>query len=59
MVTKELVLPPDRGYGLQVAGAFVRRDGQLYLDLNLSNHTQVPITGLAIQFNKNRLRLLH
>jgi len=57
-IIKELVLPAERGYGLQVAAAFSRRDGQLYLDLQLSNHTQVPITGLAIQFNKNSFSLV-
>jgi len=58
VVLKELVLPADRGYGLQVTAAFVRRDGQPFLDLTLSNHTQVPITGLAIQFNKNSFSLI-
>jgi hypothetical protein len=53
-ISKELVLPAERGFGFQVAAAFSRRDGQVYLDLTLSNHTQIPITGLAIQFNKNR-----
>jgi len=41
-----------------VAASFARRDGQLYLDLTLSNHTQVPIGGLAIQSNKNSFSLV-
>jgi len=57
-VTKELVLPADRGYGFQVAAGFNRRSNQIFLDMTYSNHTQVPITGLAIQFNKNSFSLL-
>lgn len=54
---KEVVLPAERGNGLQVAGAFVRRDGQIYLDFTFSNQTGGVIPGVAIQFNKNSFGL--
>jgi len=57
-VPKELVLPAERGYGFQVAAGYSRVNGQIYLDLNLSNHSQIPITGFAIQFNKNSFSLV-
>jgi len=56
-VPKEIVLPADRGNGMQISGAFIRRDGQTYLDLTFTNQTGAPMSGLAIQFNKNSFGL--
>lgn len=57
VVTKELVLPADKGQGLQIHGAFVRRDGKPYLDLTFTNKTSGPMSGLAIKFNVNSFAL--
>eukprot|EP01118_Nematostelium_gracile_P010909 TRINITY_DN3828_c0_g1_i1.p1 TRINITY_DN3828_c0_g1~~TRINITY_DN3828_c0_g1_i1.p1 ORF type:complete len:864 (+),score=270.43 TRINITY_DN3828_c0_g1_i1:134-2725(+) len=54
----ELVVPADRGFGMSISAAFTRRDGSVNLDLLLSNGTQGPISGLAIQFNKNSWSLV-
>jgi len=54
---KELVLPADRGAGMQVTGAFIRKDGQPHLDLTFTNQTGAQMTNLAIQFNKNSFGL--
>ncbi|TPX69947.1 hypothetical protein SpCBS45565_g02124 [Spizellomyces sp. 'palustris'] len=39
--------------GLDVQGAFTRRNGDLYLELNFANRTSGPMTEFAIQFNTN------
>jgi len=56
--SKDLVLSADKGFGLQISGAFVRRDGQVFLELGLMNQGPVPISGIAIQFNKNSFALV-
>jgi AP-1 complex subunit beta-1 len=50
---KEVVLTADKGYGLQVSAAFLRRDGQVALELTLLNQSPAPVSGVAVQFNKN------
>jgi AP-1 complex subunit beta-1 len=52
-VEKEVVLPAERGQGMQVAGAFSRRQGVPYLDLSISNRAQAPLSQFAIKFNVN------
>jgi len=56
-VPKEVVLPAERGAGMQISAAFARRLGQLYLDLSFTNHTGAPLSDIAIQFNKNSFGL--
>lgn len=34
---KTVWLPADKGKGLEVCGTFVRRGGQLYMDMTFSN----------------------
>lgn len=52
-VQKEIVLPAQKGQGMQIAGAFIRKDNKPVLELTFSNHTNSPMSGFAIQFNKN------
>lgn len=52
-VVKEIILPAERGAGMQITGAFFRRDSQVFLDLVFFNQTPSPLSGFAIQFNKN------
>jgi hypothetical protein len=56
-IPRQLLLAADKGKGLQVAGGFSRRDGQLLLDLLFTNMTPEPMTGFAIQFNRNTFGL--
>ena len=42
------------GKGLQIMGTFVRRNGQIYADIDLTNKALQPMGNFAIQFNKNR-----
>jgi hypothetical protein len=51
---KEVVLPADRGSGMQIAAAFVRKDGRPVLDLTVYNMSNAPLSGFAIKFNVNR-----
>ena len=52
-ITKEVLLPVEKGKGMQITGAFKRDQDKLLLDLTFSNQTSIPLSGLAIQFNKN------
>ncbi|PRP79687.1 hypothetical protein PROFUN_12585 [Planoprotostelium fungivorum] len=52
-VSKEIVLPAERGNGMQVAAGAARRGGQLHLDLTIQNQAGAPLGDFAIQFNKN------
>ena len=54
---KEVWLPSTKGKGLQVEGTFARRQGQLYMDMTLSNRAMSAMAGFAIQFNKNSFGL--
>jgi len=55
--SKELVLTADKGYGLQVSAAFVRKSGQVILEMTLFNQSSVSITQVGIIFNKNSFGL--
>jgi len=56
-VSKEIVLSADKGNGLQIGAAFVRRDAQIILELGLQNQSSAAVNGLAMQFNKNSFGL--
>lgn len=44
--------------GLEISGTFTRRNGQLIMDMTLSNKAMAPMTGFAIQLNKNSFGLI-
>lgn len=52
-VPKQLWLPANRGKGLEVSGTFARRNGIISMELNLQNKAMQPMSGFAIQLNKN------
>ncbi|MCP9257594.1 AP-2 complex subunit beta [Dirofilaria immitis] len=45
-------LEASKGKGTQIEGTFVRRGGQIYMDMIFTNRAMQPFTGFAIQFNK-------
>lgn len=45
--------PNTNGKGCEVRGTFERSQGQIKMNLTLTNHAMAPITGFAVQFNKN------
>ena len=50
---KQLLLTAEAGQGLVISGAMIRKDGQLVLDMDVSNQSPVPVQALAVKFNKN------
>jgi len=56
-VQKAIMLPADQGKGMQISGAFARRDGRLVLDLSFTNFTPSPMGNFVIQFDKNNFGL--
>ena len=48
-------LPASKGKGLEVTGTFNRKQGNIIMELTFANKAMQPMTGFAIQFNKNRL----
>ena len=43
---------------MEVKGHLVRRGGETVYDIVISNQTQQPLNGFAVQFNKNLFSLL-
>lgn len=57
-VEKKVLLSADKGKGLEVRGAFVRRGGSgPVLALTLANYSGASMEGFMLQFNKNFYRL--
>ncbi|XP_037566831.1 AP-1 complex subunit beta-1-like [Dermacentor silvarum] len=54
---KQIWLPAARGKGLEIAGSFTRRNGQIFMDMTFSNKAMQAMTAFAIQFNKNSFGL--
>ncbi|KAJ2783825.1 hypothetical protein H4R18_001500 [Coemansia javaensis] len=50
---RRVLLDAQQAQGLEILGAFARRNGQLQMDMSFANKSGVPIGGFAIQFNKN------
>jgi len=50
-------LPAAKGKGLEISGTFSRKNGQVLMELTLTNRALQPMSGFAIQFNKNRFLL--
>uniref|UniRef100_A0A336MHF3 CSON001213 protein n=1 Tax=Culicoides sonorensis TaxID=179676 RepID=A0A336MHF3_CULSO len=49
-------LPADKGKGLEICGTFIRKAGQIFMDMSFSNKA-MQMTGFAIQLNKNSFGL--
>ena len=45
--------PNSAGKGCEVQGTFERSSGNIKMNLTLKNHAMAPMTGFAVQFNKN------
>eukprot|EP00124_Ichthyophonus_hoferi_P000836 Ihof_evm6s35 gene=Ihof_evmTU6s35 len=50
---KELWLSAQKAKGLEVSGSFSLNQGQLQMNLTLTNKAMQPLTGFALQLNKN------
>lgn len=52
-VPKVVLLPAERGDGMEVAAAFTQEGGQLYMELTVTNRGAVVLSDFAMQYNKN------
>ncbi|CAN0424978.1 unnamed protein product, partial [Laminaria digitata] len=50
---RQIVCTAQQGQGLEILGAFVLRDGALFLDVDVHNRGGAPTQQLAVQLNKN------
>ncbi|CAG0901274.1 unnamed protein product [Darwinula stevensoni] len=55
---KQIWLPANKGKGLEVSGTFTRRGGIIYMELTFRNQALQPMSGFAIQLNKNSFGLI-
>jgi len=51
-------LTAAKGKGLEIWGTFCRKQGQIYMEMTLSNKAMQPLTNFAVQFNKNSFGLI-
>ncbi|KFD50335.1 hypothetical protein M513_08835 [Trichuris suis] len=54
---KQVWLPASKGKGLELSGTFLRASQAVYMDLTITNRAMQPMSGFAIQFNKNSFGL--
>jgi AP-1 complex subunit beta-1 len=52
-----VICTAQQGKGMEVKGHLVRRSGETVYEMVISNQTQQPLSGFAIQFNKNMFSL--
>lgn len=57
VAAKEVWLPAAKGKGLEVLGAFSRRNCQIFMELTVTNRAMQPMSDFAVQFNKNSFGL--
>jgi AP-1 complex subunit beta-1 len=57
LTMEKVWLPSGKGKGLEIAGTFSRRGGQVYMDFTFANRSLQPMGDFAIQFNKNSFGL--
>lgn len=57
-IPKIVWLPAEKGKGLEIQGSFSRRNGEIFMDMTLTNKAMQPMSGFAIQLNKNSFGLM-
>lgn len=50
---KQVLLDTQQTQGLEILGAFARRQGQIQMEMSFVNKSSIAISDFAIQFNKN------
>ncbi|KIH68776.1 adaptin region [Ancylostoma duodenale] len=55
---KQLWLDAARGKGTQIEGTFTRRGGAIQMEMTFTNKAMQPLSGFAIQFNRNSFGLV-
>lgn len=51
-------LPAEKGKGLEIQGTFSRRNGQISMDMTITNKAMQAMSGFAVQLNKNSFGLV-
>ncbi|XP_075154491.1 adaptor protein complex 1/2, beta subunit [Haematobia irritans] len=57
-IPKIVWLPAEKGKGLEIQGSFSRRNGEIFMDMKFTNKAMQPMSGFAIQLNKNSFGLV-
>jgi len=52
-VPKVVILPAEKGDGMELSAAFVKDNGRMYMELTCTNRGAVPLSDFAMQYNKN------
>ncbi|EFX74733.1 hypothetical protein DAPPUDRAFT_324067 [Daphnia pulex] len=55
---KQMWLPAARGKGLEITGTFSRRNGQIQMEMTMTNRAMQPMIQFAVQLNKNSFGLV-
>jgi len=55
---KQTWLAAAKGKGLEVSGTFSRKNGQISMDMTLSNKAMQPMNSFGVQLNKNSFGLI-
>lgn len=54
----QMWLPAARGKGLEITGTFSRRNGQIQMEMTMTNRAMQPMMQFAVQLNKNSFGLV-
>jgi AP-1 complex subunit beta-1 len=52
--SKPILVNSEQGKGIFIHGALIKRDGQIYFDMDIGNNLSAQVSNLALQFNKNQ-----
>lgn len=55
---KQMWLDAGKAKGMQLEGSLSRRNKKIYMDMTITNKAMQPLSGFAIQFNKNSFGLI-
>jgi len=56
-VPKVVILPAEKGDGMELSAAFVKDNGRMYMELTCTNRGMAPLSDFAMQYNKNAFGL--
>jgi len=52
-VPKVVILPAEKGDGMELSAAFVKENGRMYMELTCTNRGGMALSDFAMQYNKN------
>lgn len=54
----KVTMDAQKGEGMEIRSAFAKENGKVVLQVTISNQTMGPLSGFAVQFNKNSFGLI-